>query len=305
MTRRQEAKFKMYRVIEAWCDNNVAITSLNAAFTVALGDFKVKIVAIDAMAQQREVPITGIAVDKSSSKQQMCEAAADTAALVYAFAATRGDATLKAEVNFSVSELMRMRESSLAERCQAIHDTGAANLAALNDYGVTAAKLTALQTLIDAFTAETPKPRTAIAERKTETANLVALFKDADQILEERMDKLVVAFKAADPDFVSTYDAARRVTNPPTTTTQLKGVVTDEKTGAPVVGANVTVTPAEAGAEGAPETVKTDGAGVYLFKPLAENTYTIAAAANGYTDSTDTVRVFQGEINHCDIELAE
>ena len=44
-------------------------------------------------------------------------------------------------MNLSVSKLQRTRDEELAPHCQNIHDKGTANLAALADFGITAAIL--------------------------------------------------------------------------------------------------------------------------------------------------------------------
>ena len=154
------------------------------------------------------------------------------------------------EVDFPVSRLMRLRDELTAPNCQNIHDKGTANLAALADYGITAQMLADLQDLIDRYSADTPKPRSAISSRKTTTANLAALFDQTDRILKERMDKIVVLFRSSQPVFVETYENARRIIDPATTTTQLKGKVTDKSDSSPVKNATVTAVRTENGTNG-------------------------------------------------------
>jgi hypothetical protein len=306
MNAQQEAKLQMYRAVENYCDANAAIIGTNAAFMAAFGDFKAKIAAIIITAQADDVPITGITADKNALKQALCGQAADLASIINAYAATVGNNTLRQQVDFSASALLKTREDLLAPRCQNIHDAGTANLAALADYGVTNQMLTALQTAIDAYAAATPKSRTAINERKTTTANLAAQFKETDGLLETRMDKIVVAFKTNDPDFVRTYEAARRLVKPPTTTTQLKGIVTDQADGKPIKGASITAAPDEPDITNPPITVTTDADGAYLIKPIIVGDYNITATATGFQNYEDTdVRAKLGDVNHFDIELVK
>jgi hypothetical protein len=304
MNANQEAKLRMYRATENYCGENSAIVDSNVAFKAAFDQFKANIAAIISTAQTDTVPLTGIAVDKNVYKQTLCEKAASIAAVIYAYAATVGNNTLKAEVNFPISELLRMREDSLPPRCQNIHDAGVANLAALADYGVTAAMLADFQTAVDRYSAETPKPRTAISQRKTTTVNLAALFDETDEILKDRLDRLVQIFKTAHPDFVRTYESTRRIVKPPHTTTQLKVCVTDKATKSPVKNAVVTGTPNDTGDE--PVTASTDSTGEALFKPAPHGLYTVTVTAIGYTtDETDDFDVKLGEINTLDVELVK
>ncbi len=307
MNAKQDAKLSMYRGIAAYCDDNASVISANAAFVAALTDFKANIAAITAAAQQEAAIITGITQDKLQAKQTLCALTVDIAAMIYAYAATVGNNTLKMEVDFPISVLTRLRDDALTPRCQNIHDTGEANLAALADYGVTTENLAALQTAIDNYSAIINKPRTAIVDRKMQGATIDGLFDASDAILKDRMDKLVIAFKAANPEFVQTYEAMRRVVKPPTTVTQFRGTITDQITHAPIKNATVTATPNPTeppdNADSVPYTALTDQTGKYSIKPIHQGNYTITVTALGYPNFVTDLEIMMGEINDLDVEL--
>lgn len=310
MNAKQDAKLSMYRAIAALCDGSAPIVSKNVAFVAALGDFKTNIAAINTAAQQEAAVITGITIDKNRSKQTLCASTAEMAAMIYAYAATVGNNTLKMEADFPVSGLMKLRDDQLVPRCQNIHDTGETNREALADYGVTKANLADLQTAIDDYSAVIAKPRAAITNRKMQGETLDQLFEANDAILKDRMDKLAQTFRAANPDFVQTYEATRRVIKPPTTVTQLKGVITDKTTRAPIKNAHVTATPAASdspdNADQTPFTTNTDPTGAYSFKPLPHAEYSLTVTAPGYTGyEAGNIDVKMGEINTVDVELVK
>lgn len=211
---RQEAKLNMYEVVETHCTDNAAATATNKAFEAAFDELKPIIANIKSSAQLSSAVLTGIAADKKVSKRSLSELSATMGGRIYAFAAKNGNNTLKDAVNFSVSDLLRLKDGELAPRCQAIHDAGITNLAALSDYGVTNDKLAELQTAITAYSVAVPKPRTAISNRSTLKANIKQMFKDADAILVERMDKLVEDYAKDNSDFVLTYKSARVIVDP-------------------------------------------------------------------------------------------
>ena len=86
---------------------------------------------------------------------------------------------------------------------------------ALADYGVTAAKLTALKKKIDGFEALHTKPRQNISNRSAATARLPQLLRQADEILRGRLDPLVVQFKVSAPEFYNAYQAACNIVDIP------------------------------------------------------------------------------------------
>jgi Carboxypeptidase regulatory-like domain len=297
MNAQSEAKLTMYQSVEDHCDDNSDIISANIAFQTAFTNFKTKVATIVNTAQQADLALTGFAAGKKTTKQELCGMTADIAAIIYAFADATGNDELKGEVNYSLTDLLRLKDSLLAPRCQNIHDKGFENKEALKDYGITAAILTTLQTVIDTYTETIPKPRTAVSSRKTLNSNLKQFFKETDAILENQMDKLVVTFKTTNPDFVKTYFSVRQIISPATTTTQLKGIITNKSDQTPIKDATVTIVELET-------TQKTKSSGEYLFKPIPNGTYTIRVTKEGFqTFEKDEIKVKLGQIRHLDVEL--
>jgi multidrug efflux pump subunit AcrA (membrane-fusion protein) len=293
----QEARLNMYQVIKTHGDDNAAVVAAIPAFRAAFDDFKAKIAEIVAADQQKSTILTGIAADKAQLKQALCRQAANIAGAIFAFAATTSNNELKQQMNVSPSKLLKTSDNQLAARCQHIHDAGIANLEALADYGINPALLTALQNAIRDYADTAPKTRTARSHRKAIGGSLRELFKEADAILVDRMDTLIGLLKESHPEFAATYQAARIIIDPSTTTTQLKGIVTNQADGAPIKGAAVTITETA-------QTTITDAAGEYSFKPVHSGTYTLRASATGFDDfEDDEVEVKLGVVNHLDVEL--
>ncbi len=153
--------------------------------------------------------------------------------------------------------------------------------------------------------------RVAIGNRKTQLADLAALFKDPDAILKERMDKLVNNFKADNPDFVADYFKNRIIIDPATTSTKIKGIVTDKATEKTIKGATVTANGiAGTGGAGTPDpggvtvSAKTSAKGTYTLKPLPPGDYDITVTAPGYTDVTEPdIHATLGTNNHLDVDM--
>lgn len=213
---RQEAKQKMYGVVRTLCADNSSIVDGNLGFKNAVAEFGGVVGQIDSAAQLVGTSLTGITMDKNVSKQDLIAETATMAGRIYAYAAKSGNNTMKQAANYSETDLRRLKDTELAPACQAIHDLAEANKAELKDYGVTAAKLTALQAKITAYAAAVPKPRSAIAGRKTTKEQIKQLFKTADAILAEQMDRLIDDFATDNPEFVAGYRNARMIVDPRT-----------------------------------------------------------------------------------------
>lgn len=205
MNARQVAKLLMYQATEKHCDEHADIFAITPAFQTAFNNFKAKIAEISHISQQQEAMWADITANKCNARQTLCQKTAEVAGLIFAFASATSNDTLKQEVNYSYTTLFKTKDDQLAPRCQDIYDKGLANLAKLGDYGITAQTLSNLQTAIDNYLECAPKTRFIADERKAFRTKLVTLFDEADAILREQMDKLVVTFRGDYSGFVKEY----------------------------------------------------------------------------------------------------
>lgn len=214
ITARQETKNNMYNVVIVQCDANLTIVATNAALAAAFEEFKATVGKINTAAQVSSAVTTGLTTDKKASKDTLSRTASIIAGQIFAYAAKTKNNELKEAVDFSQTDLRRLKDGELVPRCQTIHDLGVTNLGALVDYNVTNATLTDLQTTIQNYAESVPKPRAAQTDRSTVKLNIKNLFIEADDILVEQMDKLVESMSKTQPDFVNTYKSARVIIDP-------------------------------------------------------------------------------------------
>lgn len=281
------------------CDESSAIVALVPAFQTALTALKAKIAEIDETEEQSSLSIAGISADKKNFKEAACTNTVDIAGMVYAYAVATTNQTLKQEVKLSPTKLRRTGDAAFAPFCQAVHDRAFEHKTALADYGVTDELLLNLQKSINDFASAAPKPRTAIGKRKTRRTSLIQLFRELDEILNERMDALMGKFRTSHPEFYQTYFNLREIVDPSTTVTQLKGRVTDAVTGSPVKGAVITIV--ESG-----KTAKTDSSGEYTIKPADHGKVTVRVTAQDYAPfENDEIEIKLGDIRHLDEALVK
>jgi hypothetical protein len=216
MNKRDEAKVSMYKSVEAHCNANQTIIATSVAFLASFTVFVAKLASLFTNESSAQKQTKGVALDKDALKAILIQAAYDIASVVFAYANKAKNETLKQSVNFSITDLDRLKDEFIVPVCTNIKAAATANLAALADYGVTAAKLTALQTNMDNYAGATPKPRLAKTQKTTDNKNVKAVMKEIDDILKNEMDKTVVVFRAANPNFVTKYTEVRKIVDPGT-----------------------------------------------------------------------------------------
>jgi len=209
MTTKQQNKLAMYLATKSVLDANNSIWQSLPAFAEGYTDFTSHVARIQTLELAQVTDSTGIAQDKKVSKAAMATAAQTISAAVHAYAVKNKNNTLANETAFTVSDLSGERDAEAIKDCQNIHDLANANLASLAAYGITAAKLTALQAAIDGFKAIVSKPRDHIVAGATVTQQLSDEFDAADETLSEILDGLIGQFAATNAKFVSDYNNAR------------------------------------------------------------------------------------------------
>jgi len=211
MTDIQENKMSMYIAVSSVMDGFNAVWAGTPAYVTAAGAYNGKLDEIRATRLVQEGDTTGVAADKAQAREAAVAGAIMIAAAVQAYASVEGNNTLGGLVDYSASDLRRSRDTVLSDRLDVIHDAANDNLAALTDYGVVGADLTAFEALIAAYNDQVQDPRTAIGGRAAATAHLVDLFTETDDILKNRLDNLTELYRATGPEFYAKYGNARKI----------------------------------------------------------------------------------------------
>ncbi|MFY8127088.1 MAG: hypothetical protein ACOVMM_01825 [Chitinophagaceae bacterium] len=214
MTKREEAKVSMYKSVEAHCNTNQTIIATNVAFQASFNAFVTKLASLFTSETAAQKKTQGVAIDKDGLKQVLIQSAYDVASVVFAFASKTKNETLKQSVSFTITDLDRLKDEFIVPVCTNIKAAANTNLTSLADYGITPATLTALQTAMDNYAAATPKPRLAKTQKTTDNKNVRTTMKEIDDILKNEMDKTVVVFRKANPNFVTKYTEVRKIVDP-------------------------------------------------------------------------------------------
>lgn len=207
MNRSQQNKLSMYRTVRTKCAEHQAAWQPLPAFVEAHIDFTTQLTRLEDLAARE--PTQGITAAKQGRRDALVEDALTIAEAVTAYAEKQKDAGLAARVDFSRSSLVGKRDEDTVSRAQQIHDAATEVVVGLADYGVDAARLTALQVAIDGFREAVPQPRAARASGKTRTKQLDDAFADLDRLLEKRLDNLAGQFRKGAATFYTDYTNAR------------------------------------------------------------------------------------------------
>lgn len=300
MTSLHESKLSMYQSVQLLCANNPTITSTNAAFSEGLNELNVKINDILNFVSTDIKDTSGITNVKSTIKHNLCTVASEIAGFVFAYANVVKNEKLKQEVNYTYNELKRLREDLTIPTVKIIFNATQTNLTSLGSYGIDAIKLQELADAISAYTAVLPSTKMTKSEKSSVVISLNNLFKETDELLKTRLDKLIALFNKNHPEFVNAYKSIRHVDAPTKTVTQIKGNVSAAKDGTVIKGAIISLV------GNANYTTNSDSEGNFIFKPVSLGKYQVNVQATGYQPYTEVdFLAKRGVVNKLLIKLKE
>lgn len=127
-----------------------------------------------------------------------------------AFALVTDNSKLASQMAASYTGLMRLRNADFIPAVMSIIAAAEEHFEVLKaEYGVTTEQVESLKTDMDGFLTINGQPRAYRVASVVATKDLELLFAEADNILNNKLDKVMSIFKRRDPGFYNGYLAAR------------------------------------------------------------------------------------------------
>ncbi len=199
----------MFSAVSAYMGNNTTTWNSVKAIGDTVTDLDDGITDINNSAGKQQTPVSGAANAKAQVRHDYEEQILVIASQLSALAEVNGDANLAAQVELTLSALDKLSDDELEETGTRVAGLATTNLAALADYGILQADVTALTTLTTQFHGIKTAPRTAVVDRSSQTTTLPDKIAGVTSILRNRLDKLMTRFKKSNPEFYAGYLAAR------------------------------------------------------------------------------------------------
>jgi hypothetical protein len=317
MNRENDAFLGMYKAVQQFlADNAATITAAGVPIiTTYKTDLEDQIAAIEAKSPQTAISSIGITQTKQQARFAAIKSAAIIAGAIYSYAVDTNNTELATNMNITPASLKAKKDEEVvdslhniwAEATELVTVTPPA-LNPLADYGVSAAEVTALEGLINAYTAITTAPRLVISTRKTRNQELADIYDVTDALL-FKMDKIIDGLEDSYLAFFQGYKNARIVILI-SKSTRIAGLVSKVTnialgTTAVVNGAKITVIPQPYVREkngqtisvtGKPEVVYTNDGDYTQDTPDIYALYTVICELEGYAEQQITnIKVRKGK----------
>jgi hypothetical protein len=211
MTDNQENKLRMYFTVSAVCDNSIELWQDNEVFVADYQRFQSKIPKIEKCRDLMR--IENIITDsiKSFDRVELEEMAFYLSGKILHLAKESGNQHLIAEIRNNRDNLSNVTDIELIKICNAIANDASTNLNNLLVQGVTAESVASLQQLTSSFFVNMNRLKNFHSKYKTTEELLRKHFKDADDLLRNKLDNDIEFYKNSDPEFYGQYKTARIV----------------------------------------------------------------------------------------------
>ncbi len=223
MNKQQLSQVDMFRAVIALCVKYPNIVGIIPAFKAAAGKLGPNVAAIKAaelIENQTSKSVTG---SKNELKDLLSSISTDVSAALFALATETGNADLLAKVNYSATDLNRMKQETLLTVATAMHDLAVDYKGDMDNYGISATVIGSIPGIVDNFSTAIPTPRIEDAARKAAAKTIKTLISETSGLLKSQMDKTARILRKDNVDFYGEYRTARKIVRPAVIHTSIRG----------------------------------------------------------------------------------
>jgi hypothetical protein len=208
MNKTQTNYFNMFLNVQEFFNDNSQIWS-NIPRTVSYkNDFDEIIVLLR---EKSGVSIESISVSnkKDKLKEQIAQKTSAILGILTAFAHEKDDMDLAKQVDLSKSAILRLKDTELVPKVTFFISIARQYIEELADFGLSEASLTELEAMADEFNGLIGKPRSIRNKKFVALSEVEQLINEGNNLLKNKLDKLMLMFRESNPAFYDGYHRAR------------------------------------------------------------------------------------------------
>ena len=277
-------KVNMIHSTTKCCENNPTATASIDAFAPELAGVLVRFSLLSKYDFVNLTGTKGVTKDTHEIRKNLTLLTKKFASALYAYASSTGNNALKSKVNYSISQLNRLKIEEIGAVGLEIMNEAATYIAQIGAFGIVPTDMTDFQTLVSTYIDAIQNPRIAKLERMKANAKTREIIGEIIKIFEEKMDPMVETLLPTNPTFVTDYFRARTIIDQGHTYTKFRGTITDAN-GNGLARIALEIKDANSGIT-IYNTI-TDPNGNYILTNIAAGDYHVTIAAAGFEPLTD------------------
>jgi hypothetical protein len=213
MSKNDENKLAMLKAVLRLLKKYQSEWQNTGSFAVAVAELESIIAQIEATRENTDTDQTGPVAEKKSIQKMLIDKAFEIISQLSALAKKTKDQVLEANVNYTKSDLILMRESVLASTSKSVVKIGREKIAPLSEYNIGNDDLNLLENMNNQFIVRLPAYRVAISGRKADNIQLKLLIKSGNQLIKEQINLMMTRYEKTNPTFYAAYFNTIKVVN--------------------------------------------------------------------------------------------
>ena len=206
-----ENRLSMYQKVQFYLTHHADETAAIPMVASLQTDLDDQVNTVLTLATIVDTDITGYTVDKQSKRSLLTQKILKLSTAIVAFASVNGNSILAEKCDESLRDMGVMRDNDFYTFSQLIIREATPIMTDLAPFGVLPADLTAATAASEVYLANIQSPRGQINERGKALADLEKEMENTNDLLRNRLDKVMGIFQASNPSLHVGYLGARSI----------------------------------------------------------------------------------------------
>ena len=205
----QTKHFRMNENVQLTMDENTIIWNGVPVIVKVKNDFDEIIQRIQDLNEKAGNSSTSAAITKDKLRKSLVDKITLLAGKLYVLGEITENEELKAIGDITRRELHKARETDMDALTRPVIEKCREHTDVLVDYGLTDDQVTETSTTLDSFNALIGKPRNILNQVYAAKSQMDELISEGMDLLNNKLDKLMLMFQHTNPDFYEQYKRAR------------------------------------------------------------------------------------------------
>ena len=229
MNKRLENRLTMYEGLLSLLQSNMDKINTIGGFADAVNGLAAVINDVKAKSAEVDKATVGKTTTKYDAEDALVTELIPMCSALYMVGRKQSNAEIKERVDISESRLRKMRDTELAAYGAAIADLATTHSRGVAAYGITDEKIAALRSKAQAYSTAIGVKESSVADRKGARGTMSELFDQADDILNEELDRFMELLRPAETELYNKYFSARVVKDTGVRHRPVNGTTPEEK----------------------------------------------------------------------------
>lgn len=206
-----ENRLSMYQKVQFYLTHHADETAAIPMVATLQDDLEEKVNGVLALASIADTDITGYTVDKHDKRTDLSLKILKLSTAIVAHASINDNSILAEKCDESLRDMGIMRDNDLYTFGQLIINEATPIMTDLTPYGVIAGDLAAATDASAIYLSAIQNPRGQINERNKALNDLQTLMKDTDDLVKDKLDKVMGIYQATNISLYTGYFGARSI----------------------------------------------------------------------------------------------